>query len=79
MWPRGRERPPARRKLRRLLPYFGPYRTRALATVALMLIVTASGLAIPALAQFAIDDGIIVAWTSGTTGGPVLRIERLAN
>jgi len=50
--------PVARRKLRRLLPYFRPYRGRALATVGLMLVVTASGLAIPALAQFAIDHGI---------------------
>ncbi len=52
------EPPPARRKLRRLLPYFRPYAGRAIATVLLMLVVTASGLAIPALAQFAIDDGI---------------------
>ncbi len=52
------EPPPARRKLRRLLPYFGPYRGRALATVALMLVVAGSGLAIPALAQYAIDHGI---------------------
>jgi ATP-binding cassette subfamily B protein len=56
--------------LRRLLPYFGPYRTRALATVALMLIVTASGLAIPALAQFAIDDGI----TAGDKGVLLLAV-----
>jgi len=52
------EPPPARHKLRRLLPYFRPYAGRAIATVVLMLVVTASGLAIPALAQFAIDDGI---------------------
>jgi ABC-type multidrug transport system fused ATPase/permease subunit len=52
------EPPPARRKLRRLLPYFRPYAGRAIATVVLMLVVTASGLAIPALAQFAIDHGI---------------------
>ncbi|WP_217912798.1 ABC transporter ATP-binding protein [Miltoncostaea marina] len=50
--------PPARRKLRRLAPYFRPYLGRAIATVVLMLIVTASGLAIPALAQYAIDHGI---------------------
>jgi ABC-type multidrug transport system fused ATPase/permease subunit len=54
----GAEPPPARHKLRRLLPYFRPYAGRAVVTVVLMLLVTASGLAIPALAQFAIDDGI---------------------
>jgi ABC-type multidrug transport system fused ATPase/permease subunit len=53
-----REAPPERRKLRRLLPYFRPYLGRTLATVGLMLVVTGSGLAIPALAQFAIDHGI---------------------
>ncbi len=47
-----------RRNLRRLLPYFRPYRTRVIATIALMLLVTAAGLATPALAQIAIDDGI---------------------
>jgi ABC-type multidrug transport system fused ATPase/permease subunit len=52
------EPPPARRKLRRLLPYFRPYRGRTVATVLLMLAVTAAGLAGPALAQIAIDDGI---------------------
>ena len=50
--------PVERHKLRRLLPYFRPYKGRALATVVLMLVVTACGLAIPALAQFAIDHGI---------------------
>lgn len=50
--------PVERRKLRRLLPYFRPYRGRAIATVMLMLVVTACGLAVPALAQFAIDHGI---------------------
>ena len=50
--------PVERRKLRRLLPYFRPYRWRAIATVMLMLVVTACGLAVPALAQFAIDHGI---------------------
>jgi ABC-type multidrug transport system fused ATPase/permease subunit len=50
--------PPARRKLRRLLPYFRPYAGKATLTVALMLVVTASGLAIPALAQYGIDSGI---------------------
>ena len=47
-----------RRKLRRLVPYFRPYTGRAVATVMLMLVVAAAGLAGPALAQFAIDDGI---------------------
>jgi ATP-binding cassette subfamily B protein len=47
-----------RRKLRRLLPYFRPYLRRASVTVLLMLVVTGAGLAIPALAQFGIDDGI---------------------
>jgi ATP-binding cassette subfamily B protein len=54
----GAEPPPARRKLRRLVPYFRPYLGRTVATVALMLVVTASGLAIPAIAQYAIDHGI---------------------
>ena len=40
------------------MPYFRPYRGRALLTALLMLIVTASGLAIPALAQYGIDHGI---------------------
>ena len=53
-----REPPPARRKLRRLVPYFRPYLGRTLATIGLMLVVTASALALPALAQFAIDHGI---------------------
>ena len=47
-----------RRKLRKLLPYFRPYRGRALFTVFLMLVVTACGLAGPALAAFGIDSGI---------------------
>ena len=51
--------PVAPRKLRRLAPYFRPYLGRALGSVALMLAVTATGLAIPALVQVAIDDGII--------------------
>ena len=70
---RGAERaepPPARRKLRRLVPYFRPYAGRALATVGLMLVVTASGLAIPALAQFAIDHGI----TAGDKGMLLLAV-----
>ena len=70
---RGAERaepPPARRKLRRLVPYFRPYAGRALATVGLMLVVTASGLAIPALAQFAIDHGI----TAGDRGMLLLAV-----
>jgi ABC-type multidrug transport system fused ATPase/permease subunit len=47
-----------RRNLRRLVPYFRPYRKRVAWTVALMLAVTGAGLAGPALAQVAIDDGI---------------------
>ena len=50
--------PVARRKLRRLLPYFRPYAGRALLTVALMVVVTGTVLAVPALAQIAIDHGI---------------------
>jgi ABC-type multidrug transport system fused ATPase/permease subunit len=50
--------PVATRKLRRLLPWFRPYAGRAVLTVVLMLVVTGAGLAIPAIAQFAIDDGI---------------------
>ncbi len=49
----------APRKLRRLAPYFRPYLGRALLSVMLMLVVTATGLAVPALAQIAIDDGVI--------------------
>ncbi len=54
------ERPEARprRKLRKLVPYFRPYAGRTTVTVLLMLVVTAAGLAGPALAQVAIDDGI---------------------
>jgi ABC-type multidrug transport system fused ATPase/permease subunit len=59
-----------RRKLRRLLPYFRPYLGWASVTVLLMLIVTAAGLAIPALAQFGIDDGI----TAGDKGALVLAV-----
>ena len=46
------------KKLRKLLPYLRPYRWRIAATLALMVLVTAAGLAAPALAQVAIDDGI---------------------
>jgi ATP-binding cassette subfamily B protein len=56
-----REAPPAtipRRKLLKLLPYFRPYAGRAVLTVILMLVVTAAGLAGPAVAKVAIDDGI---------------------
>ncbi len=59
-----------RRKLLRLLPYFRPYTGRALATVALMLVVTGAGLAVPALAQYAIDHGI----TAGDKGVLVLSV-----
>jgi len=45
-------------KLRKLLPFFGPYKGRALTTMALMVTVAAAGLAGPALAQVAIDSGI---------------------
>ena len=48
-----------RRNMRRLLPYFRPYTWRVLATIALMLVVTGAALATPALAQVAIDDGIM--------------------
>ena len=51
-------RRPPDRKLRKLLPYFAPYKGRAILTVLLMLVVTATGLAGPALAQVAIDHGI---------------------
>ena len=37
-----------RRNMRRLLPYFRPYRWRVLVTIALMLVVTATTLAAPA-------------------------------
>jgi ABC-type multidrug transport system fused ATPase/permease subunit len=50
--------PVARRKLRRLLPYFRPYAGRAALTVFLMVVVTACILSVPALAQVAIDNGI---------------------
>ncbi|MCB9012319.1 MAG: ABC transporter ATP-binding protein [Actinobacteria bacterium] len=46
------------RKLRKLIPMFAPYKWRALTTILLMLVVTATGLAGPALAQVAIDHGI---------------------
>jgi len=54
--PRPNTRP--KRNFRRLVPYFKPYRRRVLWTIVLMLVVTAAGLAGPALAQVAIDDGI---------------------
>lgn len=47
-----------RRNMRRLLPYFRPYRRRVFLTILLMLVVTGATLATPALAQVAIDDGI---------------------
>lgn len=52
----GQELP--RRKLAFLVPYFRPYRWQVLATVVLMLVVAATGLAGPAIAQIAIDRGI---------------------
>ncbi len=51
-------RPAQRGLLRRLVPYFRPYLWRTLATLALMLVVTAAGLSVPALAQIGIDHGI---------------------
>ena len=62
--------PVERHKLRRLMPYFRPYAGRAVVTVVLMLIVTACGLAVPALAQYAIDHGI----TAGDRGVLVLSV-----
>lgn len=50
--------PPPTQKLRKLLPFFRPYAGKAILTVALMLVVTAAGLAAPALAAYAIDSGI---------------------
>ena len=47
-----------RRNMRRLLPYFRPYRRRVFLTILLMLVFTGATLATPALAQVAIDDGI---------------------
>mgnify|MGYP001385448670 CR=1 FL=1 len=44
--------------LRRLLPYLRPYAGRAALPALLMIIVTAAGLAAPAIAQFGIDSGI---------------------
>ena len=46
------------KKLRKLVPYFRPYRWHIAATLGLMVLLTAAGLAAPALAQVAIDDGI---------------------
>lgn len=46
------------RKLRKLLPYFRPYRWQIAVTLGLMALVSVAGLASPALAQIAIDDGI---------------------
>ena len=46
------------KKLRKLLPYFRPYRWLIAATLVAMVFVTLAGLASPVLAQIAIDDGI---------------------
>jgi ATP-binding cassette subfamily B protein len=46
------------KKLRKLVPYFRPYRWLIAVTLLLMVLLTAAGLAAPALAQIAIDDGI---------------------
>jgi ABC-type multidrug transport system fused ATPase/permease subunit len=48
----------AERNLRKLVPFFRPYWWQTGLTLLLMLLVTAAGLAGPALAQVAIDDGI---------------------
>lgn len=47
------------KKLRKLMPYFRPYRWQVAVTLLLMVLLSAAGLASPALAQIAIDDGII--------------------
>jgi ABC-type multidrug transport system fused ATPase/permease subunit len=49
-------RPP--KPLRRLLPYLRPYAGRATLTALLMLVITGTTLAVPAIAQFGIDSGI---------------------
>ncbi len=46
------------KKLRKLMPYFRPYRWQIAATLLLMVLLSAAGLASPGLAQIAIDDGI---------------------
>ncbi len=46
------------RMLRKLLPYFRPYRWQIVATLVLMGLVAIAGLASPALVQIAIDHGI---------------------
>jgi ABC-type multidrug transport system fused ATPase/permease subunit len=46
------------RKLRKLLPYFRPYRWKVAVTLVLMVVASLTSLAAPALAQVAIDDGI---------------------
>ncbi len=51
------ERVPVR-MLRKLLPYFRPYRWQIILTLLLMALVSVTSLASPALAQIAIDDGI---------------------
>lgn len=75
----GAERMPGR--LRKLVPYFRPYRWQIVTTMALMIFVSLAGLAAPALAQIAIDDGIrkadkaVLVWAvlglvgTGSSGG----------
>ncbi len=46
------------KKLRKLLPYLRPYRWHIAGTLVLMVLLSGAGLASPALAQIAIDDGI---------------------
>ena len=52
------ERVPVR-KLRKLIPFFRPYRWQVLGTLVLMALVSLTGLASPALVQIAIDHGIM--------------------
>jgi len=61
------------KKLRKLLPYFRPYLRRSLITILLMVLVTGATLAAPALAQVAIDDGIV----PGDKGMLVLAVSLL--
>lgn len=62
------ERVPVR-KLRKLVPFFRPYRWQVVATLTLMALVSLTGLASPALVQIAIDHGIaegdrsVLVWT----------------
>lgn len=46
------------KKVRKLVPYLRPYRWQIAATLLMMVVLSVAGLASPALAQIAIDDGI---------------------